>query len=54
LGLSICKSIVEAHGGRIWAENRSGGGELFIFILPLKEQPLVPLVIEKRGDDSVN
>lgn len=54
LGLSICKSIVEAHGGRIWAENRTGGGELFIFTLPLKEQPLVPLVIEKRGDANVD
>ncbi|MFN8411108.1 MAG: DUF4118 domain-containing protein [Anaerolineales bacterium] len=34
LGLSICKGIVEAHGGKIWAENISGG-LAFNFILPL-------------------
>ena len=34
LGLSICKGIVEAHGGRIWAENTSGGLR-FTFTLPL-------------------
>jgi two-component system sensor histidine kinase KdpD len=35
LGLSICKGIVEAHGGRIWVENREGGGTLATFTLPL-------------------
>jgi two-component system sensor histidine kinase KdpD len=34
LGLSICRAIVEAHGGRIWAENRLGGGAVFLFTLP--------------------
>jgi two-component system sensor histidine kinase KdpD len=34
LGLSICKGIIEAHGGRIWAENVPSG-VAFIFILPL-------------------
>jgi two-component system sensor histidine kinase KdpD len=35
LGLSICRGIVEAHGGRMWAENRPGGGAVFHFILPM-------------------
>ncbi|RPH75440.1 sensor histidine kinase KdpD, partial [bacterium] len=35
LGLSISKGIVEAHGGRIWAENRPGGGTTITFSLPL-------------------
>jgi two-component system, OmpR family, sensor histidine kinase KdpD len=38
LGLSICKGIVEAHGGRIWAEHRPGGGNVLRIALPL-EQP---------------
>jgi signal transduction histidine kinase len=36
LGLFISKSIIEAHGGRIWAENNTDGrGATFIFTLPL-------------------
>jgi signal transduction histidine kinase len=34
LGLSIARSIVEAHGGRIWAENRQLGGAAFYVELP--------------------
>ncbi len=34
LGLSVAKALVEAHGGRIWAENRPGGGACFGFTLP--------------------
>jgi two-component system sensor histidine kinase KdpD len=39
LGLTICRGIIEAHGGRIWAENRRGGGARFCFALPLDGQP---------------
>ncbi len=33
LGLSICRTIVEAHGGKIWVEDRPGGGTVFRFTL---------------------
>jgi two-component system sensor histidine kinase KdpD len=36
LGLTICRGIVSAHGGRIWVEERSGGGSAFRFTLPLE------------------
>jgi signal transduction histidine kinase len=34
LGLAIARALVEAHGGRIWAENRPGGGARIAFTLP--------------------
>jgi signal transduction histidine kinase len=34
LGLAIARSLLEAHGGRIWAENTPGGGTTFRFTLP--------------------
>ena len=34
IGLSICTSIISAHGGRIWAENNPDGGATFSFELP--------------------
>jgi two-component system OmpR family sensor kinase/two-component system sensor histidine kinase BaeS len=34
LGLAIARKIVEAHGGRIWAENRPGQGAALAFSLP--------------------
>ena len=37
IGLSICRSIITAHGGTIQAENRPGGGAQFTFTLPLEE-----------------
>jgi len=47
LGLAICQSIVAAHGGRIWADNRAGGGAQFCFTLRVaNEEPAAPAVLE--------
>jgi signal transduction histidine kinase len=35
MGLSIARTIIEAHGGQIWAENKTGGGAMFRVTLPL-------------------
>ncbi|HTV28988.1 MAG TPA: AAA family ATPase [Xanthobacteraceae bacterium] len=40
MGLSICRSIVEAHGGRLWAEPNKPRGAVFCFTLPVGEKAL--------------
>ncbi len=45
LGLAISKGIIEAHGGRIWAENRPGGGSIVAFTLPTG----APAPVASRG-----
>lgn len=42
LGLAICRAIVTAHGGRIWALNREGGGAAFHVSLPRRDPPSPP------------
>jgi two-component system sensor histidine kinase KdpD len=51
LGLAICRAIVKAHKGRIWAENISEGGARFTFALPLGTPPtLADLPDEERPE----
>jgi PAS domain S-box-containing protein len=38
LGLSICKEIIQAHNGKIWAENNPDGGATFSFMLPYEQE----------------
>jgi signal transduction histidine kinase len=38
MGLWICRSIIEAHGGRLWAAPNKRQGAVFRFTLPVEEQ----------------
>ncbi len=50
LGLTICRAIIQAHGGHMWAVNRSDGGAAFRFTLPLDgEPPEVSVEDEQTG-----
>jgi signal transduction histidine kinase len=55
MGLSIARTIVESHRGRLWAENRCGGGAMFRFSLPLatREPHDVPAHAGARQEESV-
>jgi two-component system, OmpR family, sensor histidine kinase KdpD len=54
LGLTICRGIVLAHGGRIWAEQRPGGGSVLRVALPAGEPPEhISRMMDEPSDDTV-
>jgi PAS domain S-box-containing protein len=58
LGLAICKALVEAHGGRIWADAAPGGGALLQFTLPALPGEVTypepaPLALDAQGPARV-
>ncbi len=48
LGLAICRSIVQQHGGTIWAESQLGTGSIFYFTIPIEQEA------ESNGEASFN
>lgn len=52
LGLFICKTIIEAHGGKIQARRRTGGGSVVSFTLPATAEPPAVAQIDEVGEDQ--
>jgi two-component system sensor histidine kinase KdpD len=53
LGLAICRAIIEAHNGKIWAGNNPAGGAKFSFTLPLGTPPEIPTDVREPSESQV-
>ena len=53
LGLAICRAIIEAHNGKIWAEKNPAGGAKFSFTLPLGTPPEMPTDVRESSESQV-
>jgi light-regulated signal transduction histidine kinase (bacteriophytochrome) len=53
IGLSVCKRVVERHGGRIWFESKPGEGTTFLFSLAADRYSINPVVVPGQHEDVV-
>jgi nitrogen fixation/metabolism regulation signal transduction histidine kinase len=51
LGLAVVKKIIEEHGGMIWAENRSEGGGLVAFRLPIMASNQATMIPKSESEE---
>ena len=52
MGLSICRSIIDAHGGRLWAEANQPRGAVFQFTLPAAQEGFMSSLKRLTGSES--
>jgi two-component system sensor histidine kinase KdpD len=52
MGLSIARGIVEAHGGRIWAENGESRGAVFAFAIPVERKPVHEAAVMNEAESE--
>jgi two-component system sensor kinase FixL len=53
VGLSISRSIIEEHHGRLWVESNPGGGMVFSFVLPLADAEIERQTDEMAQEDAI-